>query len=92
MVRLGLEWQGLSSRKNPVASTCLVWELLFLPQTPPNLPSLKGNRWRHQRGVISAVRMPAIVIAAGPFDGLPILKWGFMLRGKRHECHEHSKK
>ena len=69
----------------------LLWTLTHV-YSAPNLPSLKGNRWRHQRGVISAVRMPAIVIAAGPFDGLPILKWGFMLRGKRHECHEHSKK
>ena len=38
--------------------TCLVWELLLLPSnapTAPNLPSLKGARWRHWRGVISAV-------------------------------------
>ena len=30
--------------------TCLVWEFLLLPfdaQTAPNLPSLKGARWRH---------------------------------------------
>ena len=38
--------------------TRLVWELLLLPsnaQNAPNLPSLKGNRWRPYQGVISAV-------------------------------------
>ena len=41
----------------------LVWEMLVLPsnaQSAPNLPSLKGNRWRYWRGVISAVWMPVI--------------------------------
>ena len=40
-----------------VVNSCLVWELLFLPsnaQTAPNSPSLKGARWRHWQGLISA--------------------------------------
>ena len=43
--------------------TCLVWELLLLPsyaQTALNLPTLKGARWRHLRGLISAVWIPSI--------------------------------
>ena len=35
--------------------TCLVWELLLLPPNALTAPSLRGTRWRHWRGLISAI-------------------------------------